>query len=70
MLDTKNPPSDPQKTYFFEKIEISGKFDVPEKSRFFGGQRGVRDPQTPQMVLKYIGESGFIIFLVEKGPFQ
>ena len=41
-----------------------------KKVGFLGGQRGVRDPQTPQMVLKYIGEGGFKIFLVEKGPFQ
>ena len=39
--DPKQPPLAPQKTYFFatpQKMLKSGDF---QKSRFFGGQRGV-----------------------------
>ena len=70
MLDTKSPPQPPKKPTFLKNLKFQENFMSYKKVGFLGGQRGVRDPQTPQMVLKYIGEGGFKIFLVEKGPFQ
>ena len=57
-----NPPFTPQKTYFFENYQFSGRFSVFSKSRFFRGLMGSHGFQTFCEVLKYIGEDGFIIF--------
>ena len=62
-------PLTPQKTYFFENFQFSGRFSVFSKSRFFGGLRGSHGFQTFCGVLKYIGEDGFIIFRTNNGHF-